>query len=83
MTGPTVSAPSRRRGGAFLGVGLAVSALRVAGIEGEVAVAFSLLMQAIWFIPTTLVGGPLALREVHRETARARSAAGASVPSPP
>ena len=52
---------------------LAVSALGVVGVDGEVAIAFSLLMQAVWFIPTTLVGGVIAIREVHREATRARA----------
>ena len=48
---------------------LAVSALGVVGVDGEVAIAFSILMQAIWFIPTTIVGGVIAVREVHRDPA--------------
>ena len=51
---------------------LAVSALGVVGVQGEVAIAFSLLMQAIWFIPTTIVGGAIAVREVHRDAAGGR-----------
>ena len=51
---------------------LAVSALGVVGVDGDVAIAFSLLMQAIWFVPTTLVGGVIAIREVHREATRSR-----------
>jgi uncharacterized protein (TIRG00374 family) len=62
---------------------LAVSALRIVGVEGEVAIAFSILMQAIWYIPTTLAGGVIALREVHREAVRVREPAEAGVPSPP
>ncbi|MCY7303710.1 MAG: flippase-like domain-containing protein [Thermoleophilia bacterium] len=49
---------------------LAVSALGVVGVDGEVAIAFSLLMQAIWFIPTTIVGGVIVVREVHRDARR-------------
>ena len=49
---------------------LAVSALGVVGVDGDVAIAFSLLMQAIWYIPTTIVGGVIAIREVHREATR-------------
>ena len=52
---------------------LAVSALGVVGVDGEVAIAFSLLMQAVWYIPTALVGGVIAIREVHRETKVSRS----------
>ncbi len=51
---------------------LAVSALGVVGVDGDVAIAFSLLMQAVWFIPTMLVGGVIAIREVHREATRQR-----------
>jgi len=29
-------------------------------------------MQAIWFIPTTIVGGAIAIREVHRDATRHR-----------
>ena len=53
---------------------LAVSALGVVGVDGDVAIAFSLLMQAVWFIPTMLVGGVIAIREVHREATRAAGA---------
>jgi len=62
---------------------LAVSALGVVGVHGEVAIAFSLLMQAIWFIPTTIVGGAIAIREVHRDAAghRERIAAAAAAGS--
>ena len=61
---------------------LAVSALGVIGVDGEVAIAFSLLMQAIWYIPTTVVGGAIAVREVHREATRARVDGDPPVPSP-
>jgi len=62
---------------------LAVSALGVIGIDGEIAIAFSLLLQAIWFIPTTIVGGAIAIREVHREATRSRRPTESPVPSPP
>ena len=62
---------------------LAVSALGVLGIDGDVAIAFSLLMQAIWFIPTTIVGGVIAVREVARDARRARGEQLPPVPSPP
>lgn len=62
---------------------LAVSALGVIGIDGDVAIAFSLLMQAIWFIPTTIVGGVIAVREVARDARRARGEHLPPVPSPP
>ena len=61
---------------------LAVSALGVVGVDGEVAIAFSLLMQAIWYIPTTIVGGAIAIREVHREATRSREPGESPVPSP-
>lgn len=61
---------------------LAVAALGVLGVDGDVAIAFALLMQAVWFVPTTLVGGPIAVREVHRDATHARSRAEAPVPSP-
>ena len=61
---------------------LAVSALGVVGVDGEVAIAFSLLMQAVWYIPTTIVGGVIAIREVHRDATRSRSRGEPPVPSP-
>ena len=61
---------------------LAVSALGVVGVDGEVAIAFSLLMQAIWFIPTTIVGGVIAVREVHRGARRLPGENEPPVPSP-
>ena len=61
---------------------LAVSALGVVGVDGEVAIAFSLLMQAIWFIPTTIVGGVIAVREVHRDPRRLPAESEPPVPSP-
>ena len=61
---------------------LAVAALGVVGVDGDVAIAFSLLMQAIWFVPTTIVGGVIAVREVHRDAIRTRSHGEAPVPSP-
>jgi uncharacterized protein (TIRG00374 family) len=61
---------------------LAVSALGVVGVDGEVAIAFSLLMQAIWFIPTTIVGGVIAVREVHRDARRLPAENEPPVPSP-
>ena len=61
---------------------LAVSALGVVGVDGGVAIAFSLLMQAIWYLPTTIVGGAIALREVHRDATRSRTRVEPPVPSP-
>jgi glycosyltransferase 2 family protein len=60
---------------------LAVSALGVVGVGGDVAIAFSLLMQAIWFIPTTIVGGVIAIREVHRDATHGRGPGKPPVPS--
>lgn len=61
---------------------LAVSALGVLGVDGDVAIAFSLLMQAIWFVPTTVVGGAIAVREVARDATRTRAPDEPPVPSP-
>ena len=61
---------------------LAVSALGVVGVDGPVALAFALLMQAVWFIPTAIFGGAIAIREVHRDATRAQAAAEPRVPSP-
>jgi uncharacterized protein (TIRG00374 family) len=61
---------------------LAVSALRAVGVDGEIAIAFSLLMQAVWYIPTALVGGVIAIREVHRDATRTRARSEPPVPSP-
>lgn len=41
---------------------LAVSALAVYDVERAPALAFAILMQATWYVPTTLVGGAIALR---------------------
>jgi uncharacterized protein (TIRG00374 family) len=57
---------------------LAVSALGVVGVDGDVAIAFSLLMQAVWFIPTMVVGGVIAIREVHRDATRRHGRPGGS-----
>jgi uncharacterized protein (TIRG00374 family) len=38
---------------------LGVTALAVFGISTEPALAFSILLQAVWYVPTTLVGGVL------------------------
>ena len=62
---------------------LAVAALGVVGVDGDVAIAFSLLMQAVWFIPTTVAGGVIAVREVQRDARRLPADTGQPVPSPP
>ena len=49
---------------------LAVSALGLVGVAPDPALAFALLMQAVWFVPTTIVGGVLAVGEVRTNTFR-------------
>lgn len=51
---------------------LGVSALGVVGVAAEPALAFAIVMQGIWFVPTTIVGGALALREVRDDPIRRR-----------
>jgi uncharacterized protein (TIRG00374 family) len=51
---------------------LAVSALALFGVGTESALAFAILMHAIWYVPTTLVGSVLLVR---RSLRRGRSAA--------
>jgi glycosyltransferase 2 family protein len=61
---------------------LGVSALSLFGVPTEQSLAFSILMQAVWYVPTLLVGGTLLARRAVRAT-RARSgrpAAAAEVP---
>ena len=41
---------------------LAVSALGLVGVGSSQALAFGVLMQAVWYVPTTVVGGVLLLR---------------------
>lgn len=41
---------------------LAVAALALFGVGSTEALAFGVLMQAVWYVPTTLVGGVLLLR---------------------
>ena len=38
---------------------LGVSALAIVGVDHSNALAFAILLQAVWYIPTTLVGGTL------------------------
>lgn len=54
---------------------LAVAALGTAGVGADSALAFALLMQAVWYVPTTLVGAPLALLEVRHDALRRRERA--------
>jgi uncharacterized protein (TIRG00374 family) len=46
---------------------LSVAALGAVGVEASLALAFALLMQATWFVPTTVIGGPIALHEGGRD----------------
>jgi len=50
---------------------LAVSALGVLGVAHADAFAFSVLMHAVWFVPTTVAGAVLALRKLPRAVAGA------------
>ncbi len=43
---------------------LAVSALGAFAVAREEALAFALLLQAVWYVPTTLVGGALVIRRL-------------------
>lgn len=45
---------------------LGVSTLALFGVGTDKALAFAILMQAVWYIPTTLVGGALLLRRTVR-----------------
>jgi uncharacterized protein (TIRG00374 family) len=45
---------------------LGVSALGLIGVGTDEALAFSILMQAVWYVPTLLVGGALLLRRAIR-----------------
>jgi len=46
---------------------LSVSALAAVGVDADLALAFAFLMQAVWYLPTTVVGGPIALHEGGRD----------------
>jgi uncharacterized protein (TIRG00374 family) len=46
---------------------LSVAALAAVGVEASLGLAFALLMQAVWFVPTTVIGGPIALHEGGRD----------------
>jgi len=41
---------------------LGVSALALFGVSKEAGLAFAIVMQAVWFVPTTLVGGTFLVR---------------------
>ena len=61
---------------------LSVTALGALGTGAEAALAFAILMQAVWFVPTTIVGGWLALLELRNVSVRRRRPAEASVSRP-
>jgi uncharacterized protein (TIRG00374 family) len=46
---------------------LSVAALGALGVDPAKALAFAVLMQAVWYVPTTVIGGPIALREGGRD----------------
>ena len=54
---------------------LAVSSLALFGVGATEALAFGVLMQAVWYVPTTLVGGALLLRRASNAASRAASPA--------
>ena len=45
---------------------LGVASLSLLDVPKEEALAFAILMQAVWYVPTTLIGGVLVLRRVAR-----------------
>ena len=48
---------------------LGVASLGLFGVSGEEALAFAILLQAVWYVPTTLVGGAfLTIRAVRSRT---------------
>jgi uncharacterized protein (TIRG00374 family) len=51
---------------------LGVSALGLVGVGTDEALAFSVLVHAVWYVPTTLVGGALLARRVLAEVRRER-----------
>jgi glycosyltransferase 2 family protein len=59
---------------------LAVSALAVFAVGREDALAFAILLQAVWYVPTTLVGGALVIRRAftRRSTTAVRASRSAS-----
>lgn len=50
---------------------LAVSAFAVFGLDRELGLAFSILMQASWYLPTTIVGGAVVLNRMIWHAGRA------------
>jgi uncharacterized protein (TIRG00374 family) len=58
---------------------LGVAALGVFGFSSEAGLAFAIVMQAVWYVPTTLVGAALLLRSARRGW---QVGVGASSPSP-
>jgi uncharacterized membrane protein YbhN (UPF0104 family) len=54
---------------------LAVASLGLFDVDREDALAFAILMQAVWYVPTTVVGGGLVVARAARpRRARARPA---------
>lgn len=85
--GPPAARPPRWRRGALLVGNLSVVIPSSSGFirtcqRLAVAIAFSLLTQAVWYIPTMIMGGVIAIREVHRDATRARTRMEPPVPSP-
>jgi glycosyltransferase 2 family protein len=48
---------------------LGVSALAVLGVANEEALAFALVMHAVWYVPTTVIGGALLVRRLFQRIA--------------
>lgn len=61
---------------------LGVSALALFDVTTDQALAFSILLQAVWYIPTTLVGGGLLLRRTVRRIRRSSGSAPTMAPDP-
>lgn len=63
---------------------LAVSAFAVFGLDRELGLAFSILMQASWYVPTTVIGGAVVLsrtvRQVRRTAGHRRAVSAAEHP---
>jgi uncharacterized protein (TIRG00374 family) len=61
---------------------LGVAALSHAGVDRSSALAFAILLQAIWFVPTTLLGGVVLMLRALRSVASPKSVAGSGGNSP-
>ena len=55
---------------------LGVASLGLFGVPGEEALAFAILLQAVWYLPTTVVGGVLLIRRASATRRGLRSANG-------